>query len=461
MFIIFFFLKKIPQLSFVLGPSAVLSKVDQKSAYKTIGSLPAQWRLQGFRWLNRYFVELRLVFGSGSAPANYDDLSGSFTGLVRALTHTKSEYIPRILDDQICITPSYLENKIFMEKYIELANEINLPLADLDDDEKCFLYRSSGKILGVFFDAKAMSWTLDENKIQRYQFQLQQAKLKPRCKLSTLQSVLGIINQVILLCPTLNAYRNAIIMDMAKAYKSGSVILSSGSMYLINGWLRVLSDLKRSFPIPDQIQSFPENCLCIIADAAGLSRAEKMSFDIGVGAAVFVSSSQDIFIACTEIWDETFIKFTFDEQGHFIGNKTTTLEAMGLVLALFHCAKMLPNTIVKLQCDNIAACYAIENGRCKGDSWASMFVTALIFVTTALECKVIPEHCPRLSSTPAVVADLLSRKDKKGREMVARLRVPVISGWPLAVQNWMKNPTCDEGFKIQLLEDFKKKILSN
>ncbi len=236
--------------------------------------------------------------------------------------------------------------------------------------------------------------------------------------------------------------------------------LSPGSRHYINGWLQVLSDLKGSFPIPDQLKQIPEDCLCIIADAAGLSRAENLAFDIGVGAAAFVSSSKDIFIACTEVWNKKFIQFTFNEKGHFIGNKTTTLEAMGILLAAYHCAHLLPNSVTVLQCDNIAVCYAIENGRCKRDNWASLFISALLFVTTSLQCRVIPEHCPRLSSTPAVVADLLSRKDKKGRDMVTKLRVPVVSGWPPSMIQWMEKPSCDERFKANLLDDFKKKIES-
>ena len=89
-----------------------------------------------------------------------------------------------------------------------------------------------------------------------------------------------------------------------------------------------------------------------------------------------------------------------------------------------------------------------------------MFISAVIYVTSCLECKIIPEHCPRLSSDPAVIADLLSRDDIQGREMVIRLRVPVTSCWPKSMVSLMINPTYNEDFKQELLDDFRDFILN-
>ena len=441
-----------------IGPGVVMSKIDQKSAYKNVGSKPSQWRLVGFKWLGKYFVELRLVFGSGTSPAIYDDFSGSFTALVRAESHTDRRFILRQLDDQICLTPSLEQNKAFVDAYLRLAAEVNLSLAGTEDKDKTFLFQSSGKILGVMFCGKTSTWRFDDQKILRFQRILMEALNRPRCKLQLLQSVLGVMNTTIQLCPTLRAFRTPILHDLTAAYYFSPTILSTNTVDCLNGWLKMLSDLKHSFPIPDFVFTAPEDALCVISDAAGLSRTENFSCNIGVGAAAFVSSSKKIFIACSEFWDTNFIKHSYDLQGKFIGNKTTTLEVMGTALILFHCAILLPNSIVKIQCDNIAVVFGLLNGRCKEDSWASMFISAILFVVTSLECKIVPEHCLRLSSTPAVIADLLSRDDIKGKKMVSRLQVPVTSGWPRSMSDWMVNPTYNENFKHSLLRDFKEKI---
>ncbi len=142
-----------------------------------------------------------------------------------------------------------------------------------------------------------------------------------------------------------------------------------------------------------------------------------------------------------------------------IGNKTTTLEVMGTYdFDFLQCGRLLKNLTVRIRCDNIAVVYGLLIGRSKDDVWASMFFSAIIYVT-CLECKIIAEHCPRLSSNPAAIVDLLSRDDIQGREMVIRLRVPVTSCWPKSMVSLMINPTYNEDFKQELLDDYRDFIL--
>ena len=157
--------RDISTLSLQEGPGCYMSKLNQKNTYKNIGVTPTQYRLEGFRWLGRYFIEVCLVFGSASAPSQYDTVSGAFTSVVRALSQTKRSNLERALDDQVCISKSLHDNKKFVTKYIETAKEIKLPLAEPSDPEKTFLFQTKGKILGVVFCTISMTWLFDERKI--------------------------------------------------------------------------------------------------------------------------------------------------------------------------------------------------------------------------------------------------------------------------------------------------------
>ena len=440
------------------GPGCFMSKLDQKNAYKNIGVTPTQYRLQGFSWLGRYFVEICLIFGSAAAPSQYDTVSGAFTSVVRALSQTKRSNLKRALDDQVCISKCLHDNKKFVTKYIETAKEINLPLADPSDPEKTFLYQTKGKILGVVFCTKTMTWSFDERKINKFMFCLQETKNRPVCSLRQLQRSLGVIESILLLTPILKCFKTPVIRDLKRAYKKSPIVLSSQTIFNIHGWLHALEALKSGFPLVDIHEKPPEDSLCLIADAAGLANGDKMSHNIGVGVAIFVKSTEDIFVACSERWDNKFIQSSFDDKDKFIGNKSTTLETLGVILALFHAAKNAQNNHVILQCDNIAVIYALLNGRSKTDSWADMFISALLFVSISLQCKIWPQHCPRLSSKPAVVADLLSRDDEKGRKFVSHLHIPVLKGWPPCISDWMKNPRLDDNFRFNLLRDFRAKL---
>ena len=53
------------------GKDAVFSKFDIQDAYKLIPAKTEDYRLQGFSWLGKYFVETRLSFGRGAFPMQF------------------------------------------------------------------------------------------------------------------------------------------------------------------------------------------------------------------------------------------------------------------------------------------------------------------------------------------------------------------------------------------------------
>ncbi len=63
-------------------------------------------------------------------------------------------------------------------------------------------------------------------------------------------------------------------------------------------------------------------------------------------------------------------------------------------------------------------------------------------------------HCPRLSTTPALVADLLSCTDDKGLD-IAKKYQSIRYGWPTSLQQWKENPIKDWLLGSKLLADFK------
>ena len=56
------------------GEGAIFSKFYIKDAYKLVPAKTEDYRLQGFCWLGKYFVETRLAFGGVSSPINFDRL---------------------------------------------------------------------------------------------------------------------------------------------------------------------------------------------------------------------------------------------------------------------------------------------------------------------------------------------------------------------------------------------------
>ena len=113
------------------GKNAVMAKSDIKDAYKLIPGREKHWRNFGFRWLGRYFFDVTTVFGSKSAPANFDFLPETLVNIVCTLNDIPKSGVHRQLDDVPVVNPAGtgLPEK-FSDKYSVLCSELGVPLAE-------------------------------------------------------------------------------------------------------------------------------------------------------------------------------------------------------------------------------------------------------------------------------------------------------------------------------------------
>ena len=439
-----------------MGKGAILSKMDHVSAYKLMPVKPSQFYLQGFRWLGKLFIEVRLIFGSISSVPNYDDLHQSFSDLVKARTGTDARFLFRCLDDQVVITSNLDDNKKFVDRYIKFADEINLPLADMAGEDKAFLFRTSGTVLGIYFNTLNMTWSYSEFKRLTHMKMIQDTIKSVHVSLKHLQKVAGVINTLVLLCPPLKFLRGPLTEQVLEASKVDPepILLNLETVTLLHKWLHIMDDFKYGFPIPQFLSSPPATAIAFVSDAAGVpDPTNPPSFAVGVGATGFLLCSEKILYCGQAVWPFKFI-INSDIHQKLFGRKTTLLEAIGLLLPLFHNAEFLPGNCVVLFVDNLAVVWAYQKGRSKTDPYTSVIITAINHVATSLGCRIFVRHCPRLSTTPALVADLLSRTDDKGLD-IAKKYQSIRYGWPSSLQQWMENPTKDWLLGSKLLSDFQ------
>ena len=71
--------------------------------------------LQGFMWLDHYFIETSQIFGARSAVPNYDGFSKDFNLIIEILSKIDPYFLERQLDDNIIVTPFLEENKRFVK----------------------------------------------------------------------------------------------------------------------------------------------------------------------------------------------------------------------------------------------------------------------------------------------------------------------------------------------------------
>ena len=433
------------------GPNCLISKMDMVDAFKLIPIKPSQWRLVGFSWLGKYFIDKRQMFGSCSAVGIYDLLHFCINLICRVLTGTLKEDTPRVLDDQMCIGLQC----DFINTYLKIAQEVNIPLAPFDDGKKAFLYKTRGTMLGIYFDTKKMTWSLPPLKLQTYMYEIQSVIDNKVITLKELQSINGYLNVIITHTPILKCWRAPIIAAMAKSEaKPKGVKIKPELEQCLYNWLRILDDLRYGFPITPPSTFLPDPLYVIDCDAAGLALGESLKCRIGAGYVLALAPMGPIKKSGQAFWNDNFIQSSFDEKGHFFGCKTTTLEIMGFIYPLYQNRSIIEGRSIVINVDNSASFHAFENGRSASDSFATFFVQAITFVLTHLHCHLKVNNIRRCSSPHAKLADALSRDDDTGREKVTHLRTFRPGDWPPALLDWMDNPVKDPDFKRLLLSDF-------
>jgi hypothetical protein len=68
------------------GVGARMWKFDMTDAYKNLPAKLADLRLQGFSWLQAYFIETQQVFGASTAVASFDRLGNTILAFTVAVT---------------------------------------------------------------------------------------------------------------------------------------------------------------------------------------------------------------------------------------------------------------------------------------------------------------------------------------------------------------------------------------
>ena len=152
-----------------VGKDAVFLKFDIQDAYKLILAKTEDYRLQGFSWLGKYFVENRLSFGGVPSPCNFDKLGKTKDLIVCIKSNTPRSSVFRALDDSLCVGPrnSHIPGR-FSGVMREFCEKTGIPLApNCPKADKAFKSKARGTVLGVGFDSSSLNWFLSKEKAKK------------------------------------------------------------------------------------------------------------------------------------------------------------------------------------------------------------------------------------------------------------------------------------------------------
>jgi hypothetical protein len=451
------------QLILMCGEKATLSKHDLVAAYKQVPCRVEDLRLQGFSWLGKYFVETRQIFGAKTSVCNYDIVGETLRLLAVLESGVPGKYVLRQVDDVPVAAPadSGLCER-FSRTYQEMCADLNVQLApDCPLQDKAFTNQKRGKVLGVMFDTCDMSWRLSDVKINNAKASVSRALYHESITLKECQRLIGRLNDVGQMCPLMKIFRQPINMCLSdvrsEADPNTLISVSQEARRDLHVWAGFLSSDFKWLPIARERHAPPIWRKEFVSDAAGLPDKDDFWKRPGCGNVGFAEDGTIIF-ANQLLWSDSFIIHARDEKDVRYGDKTTTLEMIGLIIPFILAPELLQRSHVVLRVDCFGTVYGMENRASKGDTSASIFIRALYLIAAYLECNVHIEHLPRLSDWGAEVTDRLSRKVSTTTQDEKLLRAFENRKLPLCLTEWFRNPSPDWSLPFKLLDYVEKLV---
>jgi hypothetical protein len=439
----------------------LLYKTNIKDAYKIVPAKIEDLRLQGFALLGKYFVETRMIFGAVTAVCNYDIVGSVPYMLAQIESGIPSSLVCRAVDDVPAISPAGSEwGEKFSSTYKRICRELNIQLADdCSEFNKAFTGSTYGKIIGKWLHTETMSWKLDDEKRLATLRAVREAFFARSITTKELQSLNGRINDIATMFFMLKVFRYELNKALSAKLESSETdsALPHAAKEELNLWAGFLDDDNPWHKISPPQHAPPLCPIVFTSDAAGCPTNCSSRGKLGV-ACIGTNSNGSVIFAQRMWWENQFIRVSKDEKGVRYGDKTTTLETMGLLLPFLAIPSSLVNKHIVLRVDNLGTFYGLSNHSCSGDKAASVLIKAITLLGALLGSAIHVVHLRRRSDWEAEMVDDMSRErttDEYQRLMLERFSY---LDEPSVLITWMKNPMPNWDLATQIIRIVKLKI---
>jgi hypothetical protein len=232
------------------------------------------------------------------------------------------------------------------------------------------------------------------------------------------------------MCPFVKPYR-ALVNSFLSSFRGEEQLLQTLSDQAKADLMvcaRVAETARSGIPIPGQPAAPPLFTLTCYSDAAGskfsMVNGKRVSNNVpgdrGV-ASIVLNEKNEVIKWARIYWPEVFLEHSKDDKGAYYGSKTTTLEAIGLIIPLLISPDTMTGKHLVFKVDNIAVVFGWENRVVKNDTTATILIRTLHLLSAYLGFFVHVQHEPRCSSKYSILPDHLSRKSTTKQEDLAIL----------------------------------------
>jgi hypothetical protein len=189
----------------------------------------------------------------------------------------------------------------------------------------------------------------------------------------------------------------------------------------------------------------------------GLRVCNNIENDRGV-ASLTIDEKRKVIDWARVRWPKLFLEKETDKKGVFYGSKTTTLEAVGLLIPFLIAPQALRGKHVIFKVDNLAVVFGWENKLVKNDTAATIIIRAIHLMAAYLGAWVHVQHVPRCSDQFSTLADHLSRDSSTTEADLLYLSNVEETEVRGTILDWLRKPSEDWTLPNTLLAELKNKF---
>jgi len=321
-------------------------------------------------------------------------------------------------------------------------------------------------VLGIGFDSENLTWFIPEEKARKIHSSLHSACSSPLMDLKSTQELMGRLVDFTQMCPFARIFSCSGYRFLA-SFNSDENILKSPPEETKLDWsicARILESAKLGLPLHKMPSGPALGAKTFFSDAAGckfdMKNGERVCCnEKGKREVACLSMTDDsVDWSCTFIWPVFFLEEARDEKGRFFGSKTTTLEAIGVLIPFIVIPEKLSARHVLFYTDNIAVVYGWQSKGVKNDSSATMIIRSIAIMAAFLGTTVHIIHVPRMSNKGASLANSLSRSGPESKFLNGKTISPDSPAASSILWSWLSNPTPDYNLPFNLLLELEAKF---
>ena len=405
--------------------------------------------LQVLEWGGKYFLEMRLIFGSKSSPGIYDELHKCFLYSVVGLTPGFTrEDVEQHLDDVLGVGPPEVNEEASVDKfftnYKEEAEKAGFKLDKSGNRDKVQPPDTKCTALGVEFDTVSWTWKYKADKLARILHTLAGLARGEALQYSELQSIAGKLIDVRFLVRggryNMVYFLMSVNQELPKARMVKPIIeLQEQARW----WMVALVGADRWSPIIHPDPKVPSNAVEGWTDAAGGTTSHQ-----GAGVGGLIPPFYYYYLP----WPAWLNLKKANTEGVVFSSKLTCLELLGGLVLLVTCGEVAAGGHLRVFIDNQGAVDVFRKGHSTKCLYTSAVAKAMYEVAEAVGVTVTVEKVRRVSDRGSYTADMLSKGNLPEVKRMMPLRYSP-KEVPQSILGWLENPRVDMAWSKELLRD--------